>query len=154
MMLLVCNYFGLAISGYMAPEFAMEGLYSGKSDVFSFGILLLEIMTGRRNLISRFCPSKLCTTYYSSGIYMCVRIFQNDALCFELINKLYSSLKSIICIYISRLGNYGTKAKDWSWWIPCWKIHAVQMNFWDTSRLDCCVVKKTQTEGQPCRRLI
>ncbi|XP_054787857.1 cysteine-rich receptor-like protein kinase 10 [Prosopis cineraria] len=35
--------------GYMAPEYVMEGLYSIKSDVFSFGMLLLEIITGRRN---------------------------------------------------------------------------------------------------------
>ncbi|KAF8666991.1 hypothetical protein HU200_053160 [Digitaria exilis] len=35
--------------GYMAPEYAMRGLYSIKSDVFSFGVLLLEIVTGRRN---------------------------------------------------------------------------------------------------------
>ncbi|KAM3749415.1 hypothetical protein ACB098_05G183300 [Castanea mollissima] len=35
--------------GYIAPEYAMEGLYSVKSDVFSFGVLLLEIITRRRN---------------------------------------------------------------------------------------------------------
>lgn len=33
----------------MAPEYAMEGRFSEKSDVFSFGVLLLEIVTGRRN---------------------------------------------------------------------------------------------------------
>ncbi|CAM8984628.1 unnamed protein product [Rhodiola kirilowii] len=35
--------------GYMAPEYAMEGLFSVKSDVYSFGILLLEIISGRKN---------------------------------------------------------------------------------------------------------
>ncbi|XP_017217198.1 cysteine-rich receptor-like protein kinase 34 [Daucus carota subsp. sativus] len=35
--------------GYMSPEYAMEGLFSIKSDVFSFGILLLEIIMGRKN---------------------------------------------------------------------------------------------------------
>ncbi|KAK9068577.1 hypothetical protein SSX86_012692 [Deinandra increscens subsp. villosa] len=35
--------------GYMSPEYAMEGLFSVKSDVFSFGILVLEIISGRKN---------------------------------------------------------------------------------------------------------
>ena len=33
----------------MSPEYAMEGQYSIKPDVFSFGILLLEIISGERN---------------------------------------------------------------------------------------------------------
>ncbi|KAJ8434881.1 hypothetical protein Cgig2_003320 [Carnegiea gigantea] len=36
-------------SGYMSPEYAMEGLFSEKSDVFSFGVILLEIISGERN---------------------------------------------------------------------------------------------------------
>ncbi|KAJ1390417.1 S-locus glycoprotein domain [Sesbania bispinosa] len=36
-------------SGYMSPEYAMEGRYSTKSDVFSYGVLLLEIIAGKRN---------------------------------------------------------------------------------------------------------
>ncbi|TKY68377.1 Cysteine-rich receptor protein kinase 10 [Spatholobus suberectus] len=35
--------------GYMAPEYAMEGLFSMKSDVFSFGVLVLEIICGKKN---------------------------------------------------------------------------------------------------------
>uniref|UniRef100_A0A0D9WZY2 Uncharacterized protein n=1 Tax=Leersia perrieri TaxID=77586 RepID=A0A0D9WZY2_9ORYZ len=35
--------------GYMAPEYVIRGQYSTKSDVFSFGILVLEIVTGQRN---------------------------------------------------------------------------------------------------------
>ncbi|XP_027192292.1 cysteine-rich receptor-like protein kinase 25 isoform X2 [Cicer arietinum] len=35
--------------GYMAPEYAMAGIFSVKSDVFSFGVLLLEIIYGKRN---------------------------------------------------------------------------------------------------------
>lgn len=33
----------------MAPEYAIRGFLSSKSDVFSFGVLLLEIISGRKN---------------------------------------------------------------------------------------------------------
>ena len=36
-------------SGYMSPEYAMHGRYSVKSDVFSFGVLVLEIISGKKN---------------------------------------------------------------------------------------------------------
>ncbi|XP_027159122.1 G-type lectin S-receptor-like serine/threonine-protein kinase At4g03230 isoform X1 [Coffea eugenioides] len=35
--------------GYMSPEYAIEGLFSVKSDVFSFGVIILEIVSGKRN---------------------------------------------------------------------------------------------------------
>ncbi|KAL8467837.1 hypothetical protein ACS0TY_031178 [Phlomoides rotata] len=35
--------------GYMAPEYAMEGRFSKKYDVYSFGVLMLEIIKGEKN---------------------------------------------------------------------------------------------------------
>ncbi|MQM22874.1 hypothetical protein Taro_055933, partial [Colocasia esculenta] len=35
--------------GYMSPEYIMDGVFSVKSDVFSFGVLMLEIVSGRKN---------------------------------------------------------------------------------------------------------
>ncbi|CAN1783542.1 Receptor-like serine/threonine-protein kinase SD1-8 [Linum perenne] len=35
--------------GYMSPEYTYHGQFSEKSDVFSFGVLLLEIVSGKRN---------------------------------------------------------------------------------------------------------
>uniref|UniRef100_A0A2N9ILV9 non-specific serine/threonine protein kinase n=1 Tax=Fagus sylvatica TaxID=28930 RepID=A0A2N9ILV9_FAGSY len=36
-------------NGYMSPEYAVHGQYSIKSDVFSFGVLILEIISGKKN---------------------------------------------------------------------------------------------------------
>lgn len=33
----------------MPPEYAVDGLFSIKSDVFSFGVLVLEIVSGKKN---------------------------------------------------------------------------------------------------------
>ncbi|XLU32500.1 hypothetical protein S245_068566 [Arachis hypogaea] len=35
--------------GYMAPEYIMQGQFSVKSDVFSFGVMVLEIVSGQKN---------------------------------------------------------------------------------------------------------
>ncbi|PNX62939.1 putative LRR receptor-like protein kinase, partial [Trifolium pratense] len=39
--------------GYMAPEYAMHGYLTDKADVYSFGIVALEIVSGRSNTLYR-----------------------------------------------------------------------------------------------------
>ena len=34
----------------MSPEYALDGVFSIKSDVFSFGVVLLEIISGKKNM--------------------------------------------------------------------------------------------------------
>lgn len=40
--------------GYMAPEYAMRGKLSVKADVYSFGVLVLEIVSGRKSSDLKF----------------------------------------------------------------------------------------------------
>ena len=40
-------------SGYMAPEYALRGYLTDKADVYSYGIVLLEIVSGMANVADR-----------------------------------------------------------------------------------------------------
>ncbi|KAG2241357.1 hypothetical protein Bca52824_096660 [Brassica carinata] len=53
--------------GYMAPEYALHGLLSVKSDVFSFGVLVLEIVSGRKNQNPRLGPEMADLLSYVSS---------------------------------------------------------------------------------------
>jgi hypothetical protein len=39
----------LACNGYMSPEYTMHEEFSVKSDVYSFDVLILEIINGKKN---------------------------------------------------------------------------------------------------------
>lgn len=54
--LLSCSFF-VVFRGYLAPEYAIRGQVTRKSDVYSYGVLLLEIVSGRCNTNTRL-PSE------------------------------------------------------------------------------------------------
>jgi len=71
----------------MAPEYLMRGNYSVKSDAFSFGVMVLEIVTGRKNNSNNdgsmttqqsrdllTTVSTVLTSPYLSPLLGCVRI--------------------------------------------------------------------------------
>jgi hypothetical protein len=54
--------------GYMAPEYAIRGQVTKKSDVYGYGVLLLEIVSGRRNTNTRFPSEELNTRFPSEEL--------------------------------------------------------------------------------------
>ncbi|PON40687.1 Phosphorylase kinase, gamma catalytic subunit [Trema orientale] len=51
--------------GYMSPEYALEGVFSVKSDVFSFGVVLIEIISGKKNTRLIQCEQPLSLLGYA-----------------------------------------------------------------------------------------
>ncbi|XP_016488832.2 G-type lectin S-receptor-like serine/threonine-protein kinase At1g61500 [Nicotiana tabacum] len=51
--------------GYMSPEYALRGVFSEKSDVFSFGVLLLEIISGKKNSSFHYVEENLNLLNYA-----------------------------------------------------------------------------------------
>ncbi|WCJ21940.1 Cysteine-rich receptor-like protein kinase 10 [Euphorbia peplus] len=55
--------------GYMAPEYAMHGYLSVKTDVFSYGVLVLEIVSGRKNFDHQLGGEKADILSYTWKLY-------------------------------------------------------------------------------------
>ncbi|KAG0477269.1 hypothetical protein HPP92_014110 [Vanilla planifolia] len=105
--------------GYMAPEYALHGIFSTKSDVFSYGVLVLEIITGRRSsyfqvsdqaanlpslvwqywkegLADRIIDDSLCGQYPLQEVLNCMHI---GLLCIQNNNDLRPSISSLMMMF-------------------------------------------------------
>lgn len=62
--------------GYMAPEYLAGGRLTEKVDVYSYGVLVLEIISGveNNNYHSEDILSTLVTTVSFSPFFLCTRI--------------------------------------------------------------------------------
>jgi serine/threonine protein kinase len=70
----------------MSPEYATLGQLTPKADVYSFGILLLEIVSGRKNID---------TTLESEKVYLVKWVCMFNSILIVCISILFSGLKSI-----------------------------------------------------------
>lgn len=64
----------------MAPEYLTSGIFSVKSDVFSFGVIVLEILSGKRNRVFNQADTRLNLLGHVSTLTKC--FFR---ICFEII---------------------------------------------------------------------
>ena len=132
----------------MSPEYLMKGRFSEKSDVFSFGVLLLEIVSGRKN--SSFYDNEhslsligfVCLAASLPEIYL-----QSS---FQFLILLNLQTLTWMDFYIFRLGNCGMKVTLQLWSILQYQIHVFRWRYSDAYRLVCCVCKNWRKTDRQC----
>ena len=83
----------------MSPEYAIHGLFSVKSDVFSFGVLLLEIVSGKKNRVA---------SNSSNSTNLIGHVSEKEFVFFFLLQV--TNLGNDMCFTCFRLGYCGKKA--------------------------------------------
>ncbi|KAL5843704.1 hypothetical protein ACOSQ4_009662 [Xanthoceras sorbifolium] len=94
-------------NGYMSPEYVLDGLFSIKSDIFSFEVLLLKIISGKKNKgFFHNDPYSNSIQYVSCCQIFCVHVS------FVSIGLKLTLFFSHIMLEI-RHGNSGEKIRPW-----------------------------------------
>ncbi|XP_058191958.1 uncharacterized protein LOC131308970 [Rhododendron vialii] len=86
--------------GYVPPEYVKRGIYSTKSDVYSFRVLLLQIISGKRNNCLHGLHEDLNLLDYAYDLWKCGKgmEFMNPSL-----DDTNSSCKLVRCMQIALL---------------------------------------------------
>ena len=85
----------------MAPEYVGNGRFSVKSDVFSFGVLILEILSGKRINSFRNRENEEDLLSYVS---MNIRFYITKLFCYQKNIRESSIISSLINVFINLIG--------------------------------------------------
>ncbi|XP_042457947.1 receptor-like serine/threonine-protein kinase SD1-7 [Zingiber officinale] len=86
--------------GYMAPEYLSHGVFSFKSDVFSFGVIVLEIISGKKNRIFSQTDTNLNFLGYVNKLWKEGRSLE---IVDDTLNQSYPTEEVLRCIQMSLL---------------------------------------------------
>ncbi|XP_020695847.1 receptor-like serine/threonine-protein kinase SD1-8 [Dendrobium catenatum] len=86
--------------GYMSPEYAMDGIFSVKSDVFSFGVLVLEIVSGKKNKGIHISDERINLLAYAWNLWKEGKLLE---LFDASLGGSYSELEVLRCIHLGLL---------------------------------------------------
>ncbi|KAM5551970.1 hypothetical protein ABKV19_026708 [Rosa sericea] len=86
--------------GYISPEYAMSGIFSEKSDIYSFGVLVLEIISSKKNNSFYLYDQQLGFLAYAWNLW-------NEGKALELVDEVlgdsYSSSEVMTCMHVGLL---------------------------------------------------
>ncbi|PRQ37947.1 putative protein kinase RLK-Pelle-DLSV family [Rosa chinensis] len=86
--------------GYMSPEYAMGGIFSEKSDIYSFGVLVLEIISSKKNSSFYLYDQQI-------GFLAFARNLWNEGRALDLVDEVlgdsYSSSEVMTCVHVGLL---------------------------------------------------